>query len=46
MLFRSVLSGIVDDGQRSTLVARAAGDGQFEFDVILQGEGETVFFQL
>ncbi|MDD9907877.1 MAG: protocatechuate 3,4-dioxygenase subunit alpha [Rhodospirillaceae bacterium] len=41
-----VLSGIEDDGQRSTLVARAAGEGRYEFDVILQGEGETVFFQL
>jgi protocatechuate 3,4-dioxygenase alpha subunit len=28
----------------STLVARPAGDGELEFDVRLQGDGETVFF--
>lgn len=28
----------------STLVARAAGDGSFHWEVRLQGEGETVFF--
>jgi len=28
------------------LVARSAGDRLYEFNVILQGDGETVFFQL
>jgi len=44
-----VLSGITDGATRNTLVARAVADGpprQFEFDIILQGEGETAFFEL
>ena len=41
-----VLSGIADEGMRSTLVASVTGECQYTFDVILQGEGETVFFQL
>jgi protocatechuate 3,4-dioxygenase alpha subunit len=32
--------------RRRTLLARPAGDGEYRFDVILQGEGETVFFNL
>lgn len=38
-----VLSAI-DERRRETLVGRACGPGRFRFDVVLQGEGETVFF--
>lgn len=41
-----VLSGIADETVRSTLVARRIAEGSFEFDVVLQGEGETAFFEL
>jgi protocatechuate 3,4-dioxygenase alpha subunit len=30
--------------RRGTLLARASGDGRFRFDIVLQGPGETVFF--
>jgi protocatechuate 3,4-dioxygenase alpha subunit len=39
-----VLSG-VEGNRRSTLVATPDGDG-FRFDIRLQGEGETVFFDV
>ena len=32
--------------RRATLIARKAGDGALEWNVILQGKGETVFFDL
>jgi protocatechuate 3,4-dioxygenase, alpha subunit len=38
-----VLSRIEDEARRRTLLARAEGD-VWRFDVVLQGEGETVFF--
>jgi protocatechuate 3,4-dioxygenase alpha subunit len=31
--------------RRDTLVAEAEGDG-YRFDIVLQGEGETVFFSV
>jgi protocatechuate 3,4-dioxygenase alpha subunit len=34
----------VPEGRRDTLVARSAGDGRYRFDIVIQGEGETVFF--
>jgi protocatechuate 3,4-dioxygenase alpha subunit len=39
-----VLAG-VDDARRTTLIATADGD-RFVFDIRLQGEGETVFFDV
>ncbi|MBL8138907.1 MAG: protocatechuate 3,4-dioxygenase subunit alpha [Acidobacteria bacterium] len=36
----------VPAARRDTLVAAAAGDGRYAFDVIVQGDGETVFFDL
>jgi len=39
-----VLDSVPED-RRDTLVAKPEGDG-YRFDVILQGEGETVFFQV
>jgi protocatechuate 3,4-dioxygenase alpha subunit len=40
--------GLVPDARRATLIAKAAaGDGltrRYLFDIVLQGEGETVFF--
>lgn len=41
-----VLSGIDDVAVQSTLVARRVAESQFEFNVILQGERETAFFEL
>jgi protocatechuate 3,4-dioxygenase alpha subunit len=35
----------VPEQRRQTLVARPDGDG-LRFDVVLQGDGETVFFQI
>jgi protocatechuate 3,4-dioxygenase alpha subunit len=40
-----VLASIEDPEQRSTLVARSE-DGAFRFDIRLQGEKETVFFDV
>ena len=37
--------GSVPDERRATLIARAAGLNSFEWNVILQGNGETVFFE-
>jgi len=31
--------------RRQTLIARRAADGSYEFNVVLQGERETVFFE-
>lgn len=43
--------GLIEDGQRrSTIIGQAAGqDGDaklYRFDIVLQGEGETVFFDV
>jgi protocatechuate 3,4-dioxygenase alpha subunit len=35
---------LVPEGRRGTLIAQRGGDGAFRFDIRLQGEGETVFF--
>ena len=40
-----VLSSIGDAGLRETLVARDEGGGTYRFDVRLQGEGQTAFFE-
>ena len=40
-----VLSSIDDAGLREALVAREEGDGTYRFDVRLQGEGQTAFFE-
>jgi protocatechuate 3,4-dioxygenase alpha subunit len=40
-----VLSSIGDPGLRETLVAREEGGGAYRFDVRLQGEGQTAFFE-
>jgi protocatechuate 3,4-dioxygenase alpha subunit len=41
-----VLSSIDDPRLRDTLIARDEGGGIFRFDVRLQGEGQTAFFEL
>lgn len=41
-----VLSAIDDPARRATLVAEAGADGEFRFDVRLQGDRETVFFDV
>lgn len=35
---------LVPSARRATLIARPDGEGAFRFDIRLQGEGETVFF--
>ena len=40
-----LLSSIEDAGLRETLVARDEGGGAYRFDVRLQGEGQTAFFE-
>jgi protocatechuate 3,4-dioxygenase, alpha subunit len=37
---------LVPPGRRDTLIARRGSDGAYRFDVHLQGERETVFFEL
>ena len=41
-----VLASIADAGRRATLIAAAGADSHFTFDVRLQGERETVFFDV
>jgi len=38
--------GLVETARRGTLIARAAGPGVWELDFHLQGENETVFFEV
>lgn len=37
---------LVPADRRGTLVARARGEGSYEFDLVLQGDNETVFFDV
>jgi protocatechuate 3,4-dioxygenase alpha subunit len=32
--------------RHATLLARRAADGRYRFDIVLQGDGETVFFDV
>ena len=41
-----LLSSIEDPALRSTLVASAMGDGSLRFDIQLQGEDQTAFFDV
>jgi protocatechuate 3,4-dioxygenase, alpha subunit len=41
-----VLASIADPGRKATLIAAEEGSGRFRFDIRLQGEGETVFFDV
>jgi protocatechuate 3,4-dioxygenase, alpha subunit len=41
-----VLSAITDPDRRATLIAAPGADGQLQFDIRLQGEHETVFFDV
>ena len=35
---------LVPAARRATLIARSIGDGRYRFDIVVQGERETVFF--
>ncbi|BBK44896.1 protocatechuate 3,4-dioxygenase subunit alpha [Allostella vacuolata] len=37
---------LVEEPRRATLVARVAGDGAYSWDIVMQGEGETVFLDI
>ena len=41
-----ILSRIEQEHRRATLIARCTGDGAYRFDIVLQGDGETVFLDL
>jgi protocatechuate 3,4-dioxygenase alpha subunit len=41
-----VLGSIADPDRRATLIARPEPEGGLRFDIRLQGEGETVFFDV
>ena len=41
-----VLSAVADPARRDTLIAAVDGPGRFQFDIHLQGEHETVFFDV
>jgi protocatechuate 3,4-dioxygenase, alpha subunit len=41
-----VLAMVEDPARRATLVAKPAGDGVWTLDIVLQGEGETVFLDV
>ena len=43
---RDPLLRSVPDDRRATLVARRIGHGRYTFDIRMQGEGETVFFDI
>jgi protocatechuate 3,4-dioxygenase alpha subunit len=42
---KDAILAAVPEGRRSTMLAKADGDGRYRFDIKLQGEGETVFFE-
>ena len=41
-----VLTLVEDPARRATLVAKPAGPGEWNLDIVLQGEGETVFLDV
>lgn len=41
-----VLAMVEDPARRATLVARPQGDGVWTLDIVLQGDGETVFLDV
>lgn len=43
---RDPILGLVPEARRGTLIARRVADGRYAFDIVLQGAGETVFFQV
>lgn len=39
--------GLIDDaGRRNTLLAQPGADGEYRWDIVMQGENETVFFDV
>jgi protocatechuate 3,4-dioxygenase alpha subunit len=45
-LASDVVLALVPEGRRPTLLAQAGGPGEWAFDLRLQGDAETVFFDL
>ena len=43
-LAQSAILNQVPEARRATLLARRTGDGQYHWDIRMQGEAETVFF--
>ncbi len=38
--------GVVPEARRASLLARGGGAGRYQFDIVLQGSGETVFLDI
>jgi len=36
--------GLIEDKRRATLVAQRVGENQYRWDIAMQGDNETVFF--
>ena len=36
----------VPEARRGTLIAQSDGPGRYRFDIRMQGDGETVFFEI
>ena len=43
---RDVVLAVVPPERRATLIASPSSAGTYRFDVVVQGEGETVFFDV
>jgi protocatechuate 3,4-dioxygenase alpha subunit len=43
-LAQSAILNQVPEARRATLLARRTGEGQYHWDIRMQGEAETVFF--
>ena len=41
---RDLILGVVPANRRQTLIAAAVADAEYRFDIVVQGERETVFF--
>jgi len=41
-----VILALVPENRRDTLIARGTADGQYTFNLVMQGPGETVFFDV
>jgi protocatechuate 3,4-dioxygenase, alpha subunit len=46
LLAEDPILALVPEARRGTLVAQPAGEGEWRLDIRLQGEGETVFFEV
>ena len=43
---QDAILALVPEARRQTLIARRSGEGRYRFDLVMQGPGETVFFDV